>query len=60
MACLTKVRIWLSALRVTQIAKIATESQILAAQTVHLNIGLLRQSRLVFLMDLAPMGIIPM
>jgi hypothetical protein len=58
MECSTKAPIWLSAFHAIQVAKTATESLIPAAQTVHLSLGISRLSRRVFLMDLAPMGII--
>jgi len=58
--CSTNHLIWLSAYHVILIAKIVMDSQILAALTAHLNLGLSRLSRHVFLMDLAPTGIILM
>ena len=60
MECSTTHLIWLSAYHVILIAKIVMDSQILAALTAHLNLGLSRLSRPVFLMDLAPTGIILM
>jgi hypothetical protein len=57
---LTTHLIWLSAFHVIPIAKTATDSPILAALTVLHSIDLSRLSRLAFLMDRAPMGIIPM
>jgi hypothetical protein len=60
MECLMKAPIWRNALGVTRVAKTATEALILAAQTVNRNLGILRLSKLVFLMDLAPTDIIPM
>jgi hypothetical protein len=60
MECLMKAPIWRNVLGVTRVAKTATEELILAAQTVNRNLGILRQSKLVFLMDLAPTDIIPM
>ncbi len=60
MECLMKAPIWPNAFDATRVAKTATEALILAALTVDRNLGILRQSKLVFLMDLAPTGIIPM
>jgi hypothetical protein len=60
MEYLTTALIWLSVFPVIQVAKTATEVQILAAQIVNPSLGLSKLSKLVFLKDLAPTGIILM